>query len=132
MSSYGFGENLKPPVECCIHCFTGTTIDLATYRLWGFYIGLTGYIFSIPDNTLLEWLHIIGIDRLVIETDAPYMGFKGCRARQPTAAKKNYPNVPSALPLILDRICSVSSWNRNEVAMKTTRNVADFFRVSLD
>jgi Tat protein secretion system quality control protein TatD with DNase activity len=46
------------------------------------YLGLTGYIMKMDDEKLLLWLNLITLDRLVIETDAPYMGFKGCRATE--------------------------------------------------
>lgn len=74
----------------------------------GFYIGLTGYIMTLEDQKLLMWLNMITLDKLVIETDAPYMGFKGCRSSELKEKKRTYPNVPTALVKVLNRICAVT------------------------
>jgi TatD DNase family protein len=91
-----------------VHCFTGTTEELQRYVDCGFFIGLTGYVMTLDDEKLLLWLNIITLDKLVIETDAPYMGFKGCRSSETKEKKRTYPNVPVALVKVLNRICAVS------------------------
>jgi TatD DNase family protein len=91
-----------------VHCFTGTTEELQRYADCGFFIGLTGYVMTLDDEKLLLWLNMITLDKLVIETDAPYMGFKGCRSSESKEKKRTYPNVPVALVKVLNRICAVS------------------------
>lgn len=44
----------------------------------------------------------------MIETDAPYMGFKGCRDTEVKDRKRVYPNIPASLISVFDRICEVS------------------------
>ena len=122
MSEFGIGPSLTVPVPCCVHCFTGDTNELKVYLSCGFYIGLTGYVFGIDKERLAEWLSLITLDRLVIETDAPYMGFKGCRKAETSMRDRKYPNVPSSLVLLLNLICEVSGWSHTEVARKTTEN----------
>jgi len=120
----------EPRVPCVVHCFTGTIEELRIYIQMGFYIGLTGYIFGLPDFQLREILDIITLDRLVIETDAPYMGFPGCRYLEiDKTKKKKYPNVPYALVKVLDRIVSVSEWDKHIVMQKTTENAFKVLRV---
>ena len=63
---------------------------------------------TLDNDKLLTWLNMITLERLVLETDAPYMGFKGCRSKEEKEKKRTYPNVPSSLPKILDRVCEVS------------------------
>ena len=64
-------------VPCIVHCFTGTTAELRAYVDRGFYIGLTGFVMHrLEPGVLQEWVRAIPEDRLLIETDAPYMGFK--------------------------------------------------------
>lgn len=79
------------------------------------------------DDKLLLWLQMITLDRLVIETDAPYMGFKGCRSTEISDRKRTYPNVPVALLKVLDRICNISGWTAAEVTSKTTSNALSSF-----
>lgn len=102
---------MEPAVPSCVHCFTGTTEELEKYLSFGFYIGLTGSIMKVDDQQLLLWLNMITLDRLVIETDAPYMGFKGCRQTETKEKKRTYPNVPAALVKVLERVCHISGKN---------------------
>lgn len=57
-----------------VHCFTGTKEQLVQYLELGFYIGITGWICDerrgIP---LREAVRLIPDDRILIETDAPYL-----------------------------------------------------------
>lgn len=70
---------------------------------------------TLDDQKLLQWLNMITLDKLVIETDAPYMGFKGCRSSELKEKKRTYPNVPVALVKILTRICAVSGDSCNSL-----------------
>ena len=57
-----------------VHCFTGTKNQLDEYLNMGLYIGLTGWICDERRNKeLRESIKSIPIDRLMIETDSPYL-----------------------------------------------------------
>jgi len=104
-----------------VHCFTGTKDECRAYLQHGFYIGITGFLNKQVDGAreIQEILSdgIIPLDRLMIETDAPYLGFEGCRdsyfeaegeafsslssKKRKKLLKTTYPNVPSSLPLVL-------------------------------
>jgi TatD DNase family protein len=124
MNEYGFHASAgsTPPIMGCVHCFTGTTDELQECLNMGFYIGLTGYVVNMEKEMLTRWLNMITLDKLVIETDAPYMGFKGARKSEPKGKDRKYPNVPASLPLVLDVICEASGWSRQDVINRTTRN----------
>jgi TatD DNase family protein len=91
---------------------------------------------------------VIPLDKLMIETDAPYMGFSGCRQlymeyndefvdslnskKRKKLQQSIYPNVPSSLPFVLDKVveCYKSSnpdLSSDEIARKTTNNARLFF-----
>jgi len=57
-----------------IHCFSGNEMELKQYLEMGFYIGITG-ILTLKDRGagLRELSRSIPLDRLVVETDAPYL-----------------------------------------------------------
>lgn len=80
-----------PPV--LIHCFTGTEEQAKTYLNHGFYIGLTGYLCKDKSDTGIRKLLIDGslpLDRLLVETDSPFM-------YPNTRASKLPPHVKDAL-----------------------------------
>lgn len=62
-----------PGIRGVVHCFTGT-IDLARQALdLGFYISMSG-ILTFPRSTALrEVAAFVPADRLLVETDAPYL-----------------------------------------------------------
>jgi len=143
----GFPEEGPPPVPSCVHCFTGTTDELRTYVRMGFYIGLTGYAIGAADAAakaltdgkvapvgavdalaeLKEWLDIIPADKLVLETDAPYMGFKGCRATESKKKNQKYPNVPAAMKAVCAYVAAAARRPYDDVARETTANTHKFF-----
>jgi TatD DNase family protein len=121
---------IPSPINCIVHCFTGTVRELKAYVDCGFYIGLTGYIMNLPIDHLEEILRIIPQNRLVIETDSPYMGFIGCRENEVKKKKAKYPNSPSALPIILRRITATTGYaTSEEIATQTALNSFHFFHL---
>ena len=57
-----------------VHCFTGTQSQLDDYLERDLYIGLTGWICDERRNKdLRESIKNIPMDKLMIETDAPYL-----------------------------------------------------------
>lgn len=126
------GSEGPPSVSVCVHCFTGTTAELDVYCQRGYYVSLSGHVLrmrSKPDSPdLADWLRLIPPDRLLIETDAPYMGFKGCRTSEAAKKTQNYPNVPAALPLVLQALVDAGGGSYDELALRTTANALRFFK----
>lgn len=61
---------------CVIHCFTGTKEHALTYLNLGCYIGLTGYLWKDKSEDGVRKIlqdNVIPLDRLLVETDAPFM-----------------------------------------------------------
>ncbi len=65
------------PEQCSrsvVHCFTGDAQTLRAYLDMGFYIGITGWICDDRrGKELREAVRMIPLDRIMIETDAPYL-----------------------------------------------------------
>lgn len=124
------GSVVAPSVCGVVHCFTGNKEELRTYLSLGFNIGLTGHVInSLSTEVLSEYLQLITLEKLVVETDAPYMGFKGCRSLEDKKKGQKYPNVPSALLQVAQHIATVGGWSVEEVATKTTDNALKIFGV---
>jgi TatD DNase family protein len=79
---------------------------------------------NLSEQELSSFLSIIPLQRLLIETDAPYMGWKGCRVSESSKKSAKYPNVPAALPIVLQRIVTVLAGkvSYDELAEITTQN----------
>jgi TatD DNase family protein len=63
-----------PPKAAVVHCFSGTREELEVYLAMGFFIGITG-ILTLKERgePLRRMVPAIPADRLVVETDAPYL-----------------------------------------------------------
>ena len=124
---YDDGDLTGPTVPCVVHCFTSDMEALRTYVHMGCYIGLTGHIMSLSDEELRSVIATIPPSRLVVETDAPYMGFKGCRESETKKKGSRYPNVPAALVHIVRRIAENSDMSYDDIVSITTDNCFAFF-----
>ena len=56
-----------------LHCFTGTEKEAEQLLLRGFYISISGIVTFKKSQTLQDIVKIIPLDKLLIETDAPYL-----------------------------------------------------------
>jgi TatD DNase family protein len=114
------------PVPAVVHCFTGTEAELAAYAAAGFHVGVTGHVCESAE--LREWLpRHVPLSRLFVETDAPYMGWKGCRAQMAKKKGSKYPNVPAALPAVVEAVAAAYGVPPAEAAEVTAQNARAFF-----
>lgn len=110
-----------PPVV--VHCFTGNERELRTYLAMGFYIGLTGCVCMDSRGAKLRAMAAsIPRDRLLIETDAPFMypysgGNGGRRARCE----------PKDLRAVAQTLAACYGVSFDEIAAATTANARQFF-----
>lgn len=105
------------------HCFTGEGESLHEYVAMGLYIGITGWI---CDERRGQHLHdivsIVPDDRLLIETDAPYLL---PRTIQPKPKTRR--NEPAYLPEVLKTVAEARAQSIEHVARITTENAERFF-----
>jgi TatD DNase family protein len=105
------------------HCFTGGKEELRSYIDLGLYIGLTGWICDERrGGHLLELVRDIPRERLLLETDAPYLTPRDLRP-QPKARR----NEPAFLPHILRAVARALGRPAEEVAAETTANAERLF-----
>ncbi len=97
------------------HCFTGNVEQAKRIIDLGFFLGIGG-VSTFKNGGLAEVLPAIGLDRLVLETDAPYL------APVPHRGKRNE---PAYIPLIAQRVAELTGELTETVARVTTYN-ADF------
>ena len=115
-------SSLKPE-KAVAHCFTGSAEELRSYLDLGLYIGITGWICDERRGAhLLELLKEIPRDKLLLETDAPYLTPRDLRP-QPKARR----NEPAFLPHIARAVAKALNRPVEDLAVETARNARHFF-----
>ena len=105
------------------HCFTGEREELHAYMELGLYIGITGWICDERRGKhLLQLVREIPADRLLLETDSPYLTPRDMRP-QPKARR----NEPAFLPHIARTVARALGKPPEEVALQTTGNARTLF-----
>ena len=108
------------------HCFTGNEKERDAYLELGLHIGITGWI-----NDERRGLHLrevvkgIPADRLLIETDAPYL-----LPRDIKPAPKSRRNEPFYLPYVARAIAAARGESWETVAAASTAAARHLFRLS--
>ncbi len=101
-----------------IHCFTSTK-DLAKKVLnKGFYISFSGIITFKKVDDLIEIVKYVPLDRILVETDAPYL------APVPFRGKRNE---PSFVTHTLKKVADIKKKDVNDMAQITTNNFFKLF-----
>jgi TatD DNase family protein len=108
-----------------VHCFTGTREELRAYLDLDLHIGITGWICDERRGlTLRRLVSDIPSDRLMLETDAPYLLPRTLRP-----APANRRNEPAFLTYVLAAVAECTGRPAPEIAAETTRTARAFFRI---
>lgn len=106
-----------------VHCFTGNEAELDAYLALDCHIGITGWICDerrgLPLRALVPR---IPLDRLMLETDAPFLVPRTIKPRPSR-------NEPALLPHVLATVASALGRSPDEVAAATTATARRFFRL---
>lgn len=108
-----------------VHSFTGTWQEAEQYVALGFYIGFNGIITFPPRKTapaaheaLLDAVRNTPADRLLIETDAPYLS---------PIPKRGERNHPAHVRYVAERVAALRRTTVGAVAKQTTENALQLF-----
>ncbi len=106
-----------------VHCFTDTLAALRDYLELDMHIGITGWICDERRGVELQAIAgCIPPDRLLLETDAPYLLPRNLRPRPPGRR-----NEPKYLPAVLDKLAECTGRGHAEIARQTTENASRLF-----
>ena len=124
-----FLEILKPYRDqlsaAVVHCFTGSEDELNSYLDWDLHIGITGWICDERRGVhLQELVRLIPLNRLMLETDAPYLTPRTLRPKP-----KGGRNEPAFLPHVLQTVASTLEQMPEDVAHATSKTAQQFFRL---
>ncbi len=110
-------------LKAVIHCFTGNRKMAEKYLELGCYIGITGWVCDDRRNQdVLDALAIIPADRLMVETDAPYL------LPRKIKGLKN-PNVPENIRYVVEKIAMVKGLDPEEFRKTVLGNTIRFFQL---
>ena len=111
--------------DVVVHCFTGARAELRDYLDLDCHIGITGWICDERRGIhMQDYLADIPVERLLVETDAPYLKPRNLRPRV-----KTHRNEPQWLPWIIDTLAAARGEHPEFVAERTTANARRFFRI---
>ena len=114
-----FGEPLPLGV---FHSFTGTPHEVEQVRRRGdFYFGVNGIV-TFKKSNVKDILPVVGLDRLLLETDSPYL------APVPNRGKRNE---SANIPHICNFIAGHLGVDPQVVSQATDRNAVDLFHLTL-
>ncbi|MGM7319633.1 TatD family hydrolase [Idiomarina sp. ST10R2A5] len=106
---------------CLTHCFTGGADELKRYAKRGHWFGITGWLCDDRRNQeLVAALPNLPLDRLVLETDAPFLLPRGIKPRPKM-------NEPALLPVIGETLAKHLQISTQKLAELTYANTERFF-----
>jgi len=99
------------------HCFTGTAEEAQKVIDLGFFIGIGGVV-TFKNGGLAEHIPDIDLNRIVLETDAPYL------APTPKRGKRNE---PAFLDLIAQKLADLKEMSKSDLIEITSKNATELF-----
>lgn len=106
--------------EILLHCFSGSPEFAKECVKEGFYLALGGVVTFKNAKKAKEVAKIVPLDKLMLETDAPYLTPVPFRGKT---------NQPSYIPLIAQEIANLRGIDISEIAKHTTQNAEKVFKI---
>lgn len=103
-----------------MHCFTGTEEEATVYLELGFYLGLGG-VTTYKNCGVKDYLPNLPLERIVLETDAPYLSPVPYRGKR---------NEPAFLIATAQKIADLLGITFEEVANATSSNALSLFHIT--
>lgn len=119
---FTLAEEEYPHSPALLHCFTGTVEEAKKVLDLGWYISFSGIITFKKSEALREVVKYVPLDRMMIETDAPYLA---------PNSKRGKVNEPSFVVETAEMIAKVKQSPLDLVAKHTKENAIKFFMENL-
>lgn len=110
----------RPLYNGIMHSYSGPKEMVKEFVDLGFYIGLGGPVTYLNAKEPKEVAKVVPKDRLLLETDAPYLSPHPFRGRQ---------NESSRIPLIAEMIANLRDESVEEIAKQTTANARRLLKI---
>lgn len=103
-----------------IHCFSGSAQMAQQYVKWGFYISFAGPLTFKKAPQLCAAAQSVPMDRLLIETDSPYLSPEPLRGRR---------NEPKNVQFVCEKLAQLKGVSAEEMAWVTHQNARAIYGV---
>lgn len=120
METYEIIKKHKPLYGGVIHCFSGSVEMMKLFVDLGFYIGIDGPVTYKNSIVPKEVCKEVPIERLVIETDSPYL---------PPVPMRGQVNYPFYLKYVIKKIAEIKNMKEDEIESITFHNGKDLFGI---
>lgn len=111
-------EAQGPPARFVLHCWSGTPADLERVKTMDGYVSFAGNVSFKSAGDLREVVPLVPADRLLVETDSPYLT---------PVPHRGKPNSPAKVVHVGTAIAEVLGTSTEDVASSTTANARRFF-----
>lgn len=101
------------------HCFSGSAEQAQQLLDRGYYLSFTGVVTFKNAEATRAAARVVPLDRLMVETDAPYMS--------PEPMRKQKPNEPALMMHTAKLLADLKGVTLDNLAQATTRNAGKFF-----
>ena len=111
-----------PDVTCVFHCFSGSLREAREAVAMGHFLSFAGTL-TFGDETgrmLAEVARFVPGERIMVETDAPYIRPAGCPGRR---------NEPAFVKYTLKALAQAQGWTLEEAIRHTSKNAREAFRI---
>jgi TatD DNase family protein len=106
------------PLRAVVHCFSGDESFLRECLECGFFISFTCNITYNKAQSLRDMVSLTPLNKLMLETDAPYLSPEGFRGKR---------NTPEQIKLLAQEVSRIKGISFQEIADITTQNAKGFF-----
>ena len=116
-----------------IHCFYGSKEIAQQYLKLGYHIGIGGSVLQLEERAKDLWEAIEGIplDRILVETDAPFI-LPYCKDGIQPKLLRRARNTSLILPAVIEKIAELKGISANDVEKATTTNAIRLFRLPIE
>ena len=104
-----------------LHCYSGSWECAREYLKMGFYLSIAGPVTFKKAPSQWEVAQNVPLDRLLIETDSPYLAPEPMRGRR---------NEPAFVRYVAEKIAALRGISFAELAAATTQNAKDIYRIA--
>ena len=108
-----------PEVKGVFHCFSGSVEQALAIINYGFMLGIGGVV-SFKNAGLDKVIEQVGIENIILETDAPYL------APVPFRGKRNE---PAYTKLVAEKLVQITGFEMSRLEELTTRNAVKLFKL---
>jgi TatD DNase family protein len=114
-------EYFNAPIKAVMHCFSGDEESLREYLDMGIYISFTCNITFKNADRLRNIVKLVPIERLMLETDSPFLA---------PQVKRGQRNEPAYLTYLVWALSEILSISKEEIERLTTENAKRFFNIA--